>query len=137
MVNKQLANQLFRYWVVGMASNGLAYVIYLLITGLGVAPEATAAGLYLVGASSSYLGNYKWTFASKASHACALSKFAATHILGFSVQLVLISYLYRRAGLSHQLAQLVTVGCVAILLFLCFKYYVYPQRNDRSSRGGT
>jgi putative flippase GtrA len=133
VTSKQLAGQLVRYGIVGLASNGLAYGIYLLITWLGVAPEATAAGLYLVGASSSYLGNYKWTFSSKSSHASTLPKFALAHILGFSVQLLLLSFLYRNIGLSHQLAQLVTVGCVAIILFLSFKYYVYPQRIGRSS----
>lgn len=137
MASKQLAGQLFRYGIVGLASNGFAYVVYLFITWLGVAPEATAAGLYLVGASSGYLGNYKWTFNSRSSHASALPKFVAAHILGFSIQLLLISYLYRKIGLSHQLAQLVTVGCVAIILFLSFKYYVYPERNGRSSRGST
>lgn len=135
MASKQLAGQLFRYGIVGLASNGLAYIVYLFITWLGVAPEATAAGLYLVGASSSYLGNYKWTFDSRSTHASALPKFVVAHIFGFSVQLLLISYLYRKIGLSHQLAQLVTVGCVAIILFLCFKYYVYPERTNRSSRG--
>ena len=129
--------QLFRYGVVGLVSNSFAYVAYLLITWIGVAPEATAAGLYLVGASSSYLGNFKWTFGSRSSHASALPKFVAAHILGFSVQLVLISYLYQKIGLSHQLAQLVSVGCVALILFLSFKFYVYPQCNDRSSRGST
>ncbi|MCP9888708.1 GtrA family protein [Cyanobium sp. ATX 6A2] len=137
MTSKRLAWQLARYGIVGLASNGLAYGFYLLITFLGVAPEATAAGIYLVGASSSYLGNYKWTFASKRSHASALPKFVAVHILGFSVQLLLISYLYRNIGLRHQLAQLVTVGCVSIILFLSFKYYVYPQQNTRSTRGST
>lgn len=137
MTSKQLAGQVFRYGIVGLASNGFAYAVYLLITWLGVAPEATAAGLYLVGASSSYLGNYKWTFASRSSHASAFPKFVAAHILGFSVQLLLISYLYRKIGLSHQLAQLVTVGCVAIILFLAFKFCVYPEQNRRSSGGST
>lgn len=137
MATEQLSGQLIRYGIVGLASNGLAYVVYLFITWLGVAPEATAAGLYLVGASSSYLGNYKWTFDSRGSHVSTLPKFVAAHILGLSVQLLLISYLYRKIGLSHQLAQLVTVGCVSIILFLSFKYYVYPRRNGRSSRGST
>lgn len=137
MARGRLAWELIRYGIVGLASNGFAYVVYLFITWLGVAPEAAAAGLYLIGASSSYLGNYKWTFDSSSSHASALPKFIATHVLGFSVQLLLVSYLYRRIGLSHQLAQLVTVGCVAIILFLFFKYYVYPQGNGRSSRGSS
>jgi putative flippase GtrA len=129
--------ELIRYGIVGLASNGVAYSMYILITFYRVAPELAAAGIYLVGASCSYLGNFKWTFDSRSSHASALPKFVAAHILGLSVQLALISYLYRKIGLSHQLAQLVTVGCVAIILFLSFKYYVYPDRNGRSSRGST
>lgn len=137
MASNRLAWELIRYGVVGLASNGLAFGIYILITYLGVAPEVTAAGIYLVGASSSYLGNYKWTFASKNHHFSTLPKFVVAHILGLSIQLLLISYLYRKIGLSHQLAQLVTIGCVAIILFLSYKYYVYPDGNDRSSRRST
>ncbi len=137
MARKRLAWELIRYGIVGLASNGLAYSVYILITFHGVAPEVTSAGIYLVGASSSYLGNYKWTFASRNPHSSTLPKFVAVHILGLSIQLLLVSYLYRKIGLSHQLAQLVTIGCVATILFLSFKYYVYPQRNCRSSRGST
>jgi putative flippase GtrA len=137
VASRRLAWELIRYGIVGLASNGLAYGVYLLVTFLGVAPEATAAGIYLVGASSSYLANYKWTFASRSPHASTLPKVVAAHILGFSIQLLLISCLYRKLGLRHQLAQLVTIGCVAAILFLLFKYYVYPRRNSRSSREST
>ena len=137
MAKEKLAWQLIRYGIVGFVSNGLAYSAYVLITFYGVAPEAAASGIYLLGASTSYVGNYKWTFDSRSAHASALPKFVATHILGFSLQLLLISCLYRKIGLSHQLAQLVTVGCVAIFLFLSFRYYVYPKCNIRSSRGST
>jgi putative flippase GtrA len=131
MATKQLPTQLIRYAIVGLTSNGIAFCVYLTITWLGVAPEATAAGLYLAGAISSYYGNYQWTFSSERSHFSTLPRFVIAHALGFSIQLLLISYLYRKIGLSHQLAQLVTVGCVSTLLFICFKYCVYPQRNDR------
>lgn len=137
MASNRLAWELIRYGIVGLASNGLAFSIYILITFLGVSPEATAAGIYLVGASSSYLGNYKWTFAAKNPHISTLPKFIAAHILGLSIQLCLISYLYRKIGLSHQLSQLITIGCVAMILFLFFKYYVYPQGSDRCSRRST
>jgi len=137
VASKQLAGQMIRYGITGLTSNGLAYGAYLLITWLGITPEATAAGIYIIGAASSYLGNYKWTFSSHRSHAYTLPRFFAVHILGFSVQLLLISCLYRKAGLSPQLAQLLAVGCVAIILFLSFKFYVYPEWNARSPRQST
>jgi putative flippase GtrA len=137
VARKQLERELVRYGIIGLASNGLAYCAYLLITWLRVSPEAAAAGLYLIGAASSYLGNYKWTFFSQSSHASALPRFLTVHALGFSVQLLLISYLYRKAGLSHQLAQIIAVCCVAVILFVSFKYYVYPEVNGRSSREST
>lgn len=129
MATKQLPGQLMRYTIVGLTSNGFAFCVYLSITWLGVAPEATAAGLYLAGAISSYFGNYQWTFSSKRPHLSTLPRFAVAHALGFSMQLLLISYLYRKIGLSHQFAQLVTVGCIAIILFLSFRYFVYPERT--------
>jgi putative flippase GtrA len=133
VATKQLPGQLLRYAIVGLTSNGIAFSIYLLVTWLGVSPEAAAAGLYLVGATSGYFGNYQWTFSSKRSHLSTLPRFMVAHALGFSIQIILISYLYRKIGLNHQFAQLVTVGCIAMILFLTFKYYVYPERNSRSS----
>ena len=127
--------ELLRYGIVGLVSNGIAYGTYITITLCGITPEISAACIYLVGASISYLGNYRWTFDSRTPHAFVLPKFVAAHVLGFSVQLLVITYLYRKAGFAHQLAQLVAVGCVAIILFLSFKFFVYPKHNSFSSRG--
>ena len=137
MPKRLVARQLARYGVVGLASNGIAFVVYLVITRLGFQPEATAAGLYLIGASISYIGNYSWTFSSTKSHKATLPRFALAHVAGFTVQIALISFLYRAIGLKHQMSQLVTVGCVAVMLFLLFKYYVYARADGTVSKGAS
>ena len=125
----RFTGQLIRYGAVGLVSNGFAYSVYLLLTQFGIAPITTALTLYIVGAFVSYLGNYKWTFISIASHKSTLPRFILAHVFGILTQLFLLSYLYESLGINHQLAQLVTVVCVAIILFISFKLYVFPRCN--------
>lgn len=123
------------YAAIGLCINSAAIGVYLLLVAIGFIPELASFLLYISGASLSYLGNRNLTFDSTVAHATAVPRFILAHSFGLALQLALLAFLRRPVGLSHQLSQIIAVCLVAVYLYTTFKYYVYPQRNDRSSRG--
>ena len=59
--------QLFRYALVGVMSNVVGYLIYLLLTYLGATPKVTMSFLYGIGAAVGFFGNRGFTFAHQGS----------------------------------------------------------------------
>lgn len=128
------------YAAIGLCINSTAIGVYLLLVAIGLMPELVSFLLYISGASLSYLGNRTLTFNSTVAHTTAFPRFLMAHSLGLAVQLSLLSFLHRTAGLSHQLSQVITVSLIALYLYIAFKHYVYPRSNipsEGSSRGST
>ena len=55
-------HQLIRYAVVGITSNAIIYLFYLLATWLGLGPKTAMTGLYVVGVMQTFIFNKKWSF---------------------------------------------------------------------------
>lgn len=109
------AGRLSRYGIVGLATNLLLYVLFLLLIGLDVS-AVTAAGLcYVTGVCISYFLNRKWTFGSGASHGRDLPKFLLAYGIGLCSTLVTIGILIR--WLPPELAQILNVGLTAMVIY--------------------
>ena len=54
-------SQFFRYAIVGLISNVILYLAYLLLTGLGLGHKTAMTLLYAVGILQSFLLNRQWT----------------------------------------------------------------------------
>ena len=62
-VEKQSSvRQLIRYGLVGIATNSLGYLIYLVITYFGVEPKILITIMYPIGATVGFFGNRQWPF---------------------------------------------------------------------------
>lgn len=116
--------ELLRFIVVGVASNALGYGLYLLITYLGVPPKAAMSLMYAIGVGTGFVGNWRYTFASRAGFRHAAPRYLAAHVLGYLVNLG-IHFLGDRLSAPHQLSQAVGICVVAVLLFVLFRHYVF------------
>lgn len=118
--------QLLRFAAVGVASNIMGYLLYLLATSLGTEPKVAMTVLYGVGASIGFIGNRRYTFRHEAGLMGAGVRYVIAHVLGYLVNLSIQLSMVDRLGYPHQIAQAVGICVVAAFLFFVFKYFVFP-----------
>jgi putative flippase GtrA len=118
--------ELLRFIVVGVASNALGYCVYLLITWMGMTPKTAMSLMYAIGVGTAFVGNWRYTFASRTGFRHAAPRYLAAHLLGYFVNLG-IHFLGDRIGLPHQLSQGVGICVVAVLLFVLFRQFVFTE----------
>lgn len=122
--------QLFRYAILGILSNACGYLIYLIITWLGVEPKKAMTGLYLVGATISFIGNRRWTFSYRGDVTSSLVRYSVVHFLGYILNLILLTIFVDQLGYPHQWVQAAAIFVVALFLFVMFRLFVFPNSND-------
>lgn len=122
------ARRFSRYGIVGIATNLLNYLIFLLFLRLGI-PAVVAAGLcYGLGVALSYLLNRRWTFASTDRHRRDLPKFLLAYGVGFVTTLVTITLLLR--WLPAELAQILNIGITAVVIYTCLRLLRFGSRGS-------
>jgi putative flippase GtrA len=119
--------QYFRYAVVGIANNAIGYFFYLLFTGLGAGPKATMTCLYCIGVGLGFIGHRKITFRHKGSITRSVALYLLAHMIGYAINFSMLYFLSDKLRFSHQWVQALAVVCVAVYLFLSFKYFVFPN----------
>lgn len=123
-----------RYALVGVATNATGYLIYLMITFLGVAPKTAMSILYFVGAALGYIGNRKIAFRYSGSWRRSCALYILFHTGGYLINFMLLALLVDRHGYPHQLVQLFAVGIVAIYLFVTFNFFVFKSPAQTMTR---
>ncbi len=133
--NRKSVTQLFRYAFVGITTNAVGYIIYLLVTHLGATPKITMTFLYGISAVVGFLGNRKFTFMHKGSLIGAGGRYIITHCFGYFINLSILIIMVDKYGYAHQWVQAIAILVVAAFLFLAFKYFVFREK-DISNTGG-
>ena len=100
--------RLFRYGIVGLATNVSLYVVFLLFLRLDLLPAIAVGLCYGLGVAMSYLLNRRWTFSSTASHRQDLLKFLLAYGIGLISTLLTITLLM--VWLSPEAAQIINIG---------------------------
>lgn len=126
--------QLIRYGVVGVASNAAIYLIYLLITYLGMEAKAAMTLVYLIGATIGFVGNRKWTFAHRGNSSNAAVRYVLAHLCGYLMNFLILYQFVDRLGYAHQWVQAAAIVIVAGFLFVVFKYFVFNKRISHTEK---
>lgn len=124
-VGRESGRQFIRYALVGIVSNVSGYLVYLLITYLGVPPKPAMTMLYVVGATLGFLGNHSITFNYQGRVLGAGARYIVIHAIGYLLNLSLLVIFVDRLGYSHQVVQAAAVLVVATFLFIAFKLFVF------------
>lgn len=125
----EVHKQFFRYAVVGLASNVISYLLYLLATWLGVGPKMAMTWLYVLGVLQTFLFNKRWSFRFAGAGSPALVRYATVYALGYVTNFLALMLLVDQAGLPHQLVQGTMIFVVAVILFIAQRYWVFPQAS--------
>lgn len=122
--------QLVRYGVVGVANNLAGYFIYLGVTWLGVDPKLAVTLMYPVGALIGYFSHARYSFSYRGDRASGLFRYVIAHVIGYGANIYLLYIFSDRMGFPHQLVQAMAIFIVAGLLFVLFRYFVFPARSS-------
>jgi putative flippase GtrA len=125
--------QIARYGVVGVLNNLLGYLIYLLLTWLWLEPKLAVTLLYPIGALTGYFGHAKYAFAYEGRHFHGLLRYLGAHLVGYSVNVSLLYVFSDRMLLPHQAVQAAAIVVVGGLLYVLYKYWVFPPAPNRPS----
>jgi len=125
----EVHKQFFRYAVVGLASNVISYLLYLLATWLGVGPKMAMTWLYVLGVLQTFLFNKRWSFRFAGTGSSVLVRYATVYALGYVINFLTLMLLVEQAGLPHQLVQGMMILVVAVILFIAQRYWVFPQAS--------
>jgi putative flippase GtrA len=129
----EMVGQLSRYAVTGVASNLILYGMYLGLTGIGGEPKIVMSALYLLGVLQTFLLNRAWTFQYRRSTFPALVRYFVVYALGYIVNLTALMVLVGMAGWDHRYVQATAIPCIAILMFVMQRSWVFRlarQAND-------
>lgn len=119
--------QLLRYGIVGMASNVALYVVYLLLTLLGMGPALAMTVTYAMGVAQTFIFNRRWTFASGESGPSALIRYVLVYALGYAVNMVLLWWLVGQWKWPHQLVQAGAILLIAMMIFVLQREWVFRR----------
>jgi putative flippase GtrA len=121
--------QFSRYAVVGLASNLLLYMLYLLMTSFGLGHKTAATVLYLMGTLVTFAFNRGWTFSHAGSVSPALIRYFLVYVGGYLVNLGSLYLLVDRFGMPHQAVQAALILIIAVGLFTAHKLWVFRHRD--------
>jgi putative flippase GtrA len=114
-----------RFVIVGLASNILLYLVYLLITAFGVRYKVAMTMLYVIGTLQTFALNARWTFKhtghSKASLVKYVLAYGACYLINISALIIFVD----RIGLPHQVVQGVMILTITVVMFLLQKFWVF------------
>lgn len=127
---KRSAGQLARYGLVGIATNLIGYLIYLLITYFGVDPKVYITFSYPIGAIIGFFGHRQWAFAHQGSLLKSGVRYFVAHFFGYLINLFILLTFVDKLGYPHQWVQAAAIFVVAGFLFAAFKFFVFPDAGS-------
>ena len=122
--------QLFRYALVGIGSNVILYLVYLLLTSLGLGHKTAMTLVYLLGLVQTFIFNRQWTFEHRGAAQGALLRYLLVYLLGYLVNFAGLYALVDVAGFAHQLIQALMIMLVAALQFLLLRQWVFARAGS-------
>lgn len=124
-----LVRQFSRYAIVGLVSNGLLYVGYLLLTAAGVGPKFSMSLMYGMGVLQTFIFNRSWTFGADGDVGGHFAKYVTVYISGYFINLSLLALFIDIFGFQHYYVQAALIFLVAVYIFLMQRYWVFRLRT--------
>lgn len=120
-----LNRQSFRYIVIGIGSNFILYLVYLLLTIIGLGYKAAMTLTYVVGISQTFLLQKKWTFNYQGFFKLSLIKYLTAYFISYAINFGALLFFVDYLKIPHQLVQATLILVIALLMFLLLKFWVF------------
>ena len=124
-----------RYGVVGLALNLAGYLLYLLVTRLGLEPKLAVTFFYPIGVLYGYFAHKNLSFRHTASvqNYRSVVNYFLLHALGCVINVGLIKLFVDRLSYPHQIVQACAIFIVGGFLFVTLKLFVFTYTSVTSS----
>ena len=119
--------QFSRYAIVGITSNFIGYLLYLLLTYFGIGPKSAMTMLYIIGVVQTFYFNRGWSFRHEGNATSAFVRYVTVYSFGYLFQFGLLWFAVDQLHLPHQAVMAVAIFLVACFLFLMHRYWVFPH----------
>lgn len=123
--------QFSRYALVGLTSNAVGYLLYLLLTYVGMDYKISMTLLYAVGVLQTFYFNRVWSFRYDGRMSTAFMRYVIAYVLGYLLNLGFLWIAVDNLHLPHQIVQAVAIVTVAAFLFVVHKYWVFAPATAR------
>ena len=128
---RKATGQFIRYAVVGIVSNIIGFLLYLVLTAAGMEHKLAMTIIYGVGVAQTFIFNKRWSFSFQGMAHAAFVRYIVAYALGYLLNLTLLLIFVDRFLLPHQAVQAVAIVLVAISLFLMHKFWVFASPTIR------
>lgn len=129
--------QLIRYGIVGVLSNAVGYLLYLLITAAGLEHKLAMTLLYAVGVAQTFFFNKRWSFRHGGAYGSAFVRYCLSYALGYMINLLALVVFVDWLDHPHQIVQGIVVLALAVMLFLLQKFWVFHSNTNASLPAAT
>ena len=120
--------QFIRFAIVGVISNTVLYIAYLLLTlTIGLEHKLAMTAVYISGVILTFILNRSWSFQHSGVAHTAFIRYILAYVIGYFVNLGVLWLAVDRLQLPHQSVQAVAILLVAICMFLLHKYWVFAH----------
>ena len=124
--------QFARFVAVGVASNVVLYLLYILATSLGVGHKTAMTVLYVLGVLQTFVANRSWSFRHGGAARQAFVRYLAAYLFAYLVNLGVMHVMVDRASYSDRWVQGCMVIVVAAMMFLLQKFWVFRVKRGSS-----
>ena len=112
----------------GLVSNAVLFILYLLMTNAGVGPKISATVAYVLGVLQTFVFNRSWSFRSVATPGPAFVRYVLLYSGGYVANMLILAVFVDRAGYRHQWVQGVTILALAVISFVLQKFWVFREK---------
>lgn len=127
MIDAKTRGQFLRYAIVGLGSNLVLYLAYLILTTWGMGHKTSMTLVYALGVTQTFMFNRTWSFQYAGGFHSAFARYGAIYAFGYLLNLSVLWIAVDWFSLPHQVVQAVMILTLALLLFLLQKYWVFPE----------
>ena len=125
--------QFIRYAIVGLASNLVGYLLYIVLTSVGLGPKLAMSLLYGLGVLQTFLFNKRWTFGHRGARGSVFFRYCLAYSLGYVINFWVLLILVDQLGFPHEVVQGVMILSLAVMLFLLQKFWVFQSTDTQAA----
>ncbi|MCX2843000.1 GtrA family protein [Microbulbifer thermotolerans] len=128
MIEWLLRQRLVRFTAVGGTATLVQFLLLtLLVERLSVNPVLASAASFAISAGCNYWLNYRFTFASRASHWRTLPKFMLVALIGLGINTA--SFALLLLAFHYLIAQCLATLITLISNFTLHQYWIYREKS--------
>lgn len=121
-------HQFIKFAIVGVVSNGILYLLYLLLTYMGVGHKLAMTLLFITGLLQTFVFNKKWAFQHDGATRKTFVRYGIVYVSAYLINLAALIVLTDNMGFPHELVQGGAILVVAVYLFVMQKLWVFKHR---------